>query len=215
MRPLPLSFLLLFSPLLAQQAVHLPQPSQAPEPSDPPARTLSDPRAGFSFHLPAGWNFSRQDGELSTYALDARSAGVHARLHEVANLAFNPFPTSTFEGALFYVSSTPHLSPQACAAEAATPLPRHQETVQINGVQFQHGYSELQQDCVVSRDEIYTALHGRSCLRFDLVIHTACAASSGFHDVTTLQLQSINQRLETILQSIQFTEPRTSPAAAR
>lgn len=209
MRFLPLLPFLLTLSGLAQQAVQLPRlgsPPPAPEPTSPPARTVSDTRAGLSFDLPAGWEFSREDGQLSTFALDARSAGTRARLQEVANLAFNPYPQSTFEGALFYVSSTPRLTAQACAAEAATPLPRRQETTTIDGVTFQHGYGELEQDCVVSRDEIYTTLRAGSCLRFDLVIHTACGASSGFRDMTAAQLQSVNQRMESILQSVHFDQ---------
>ena len=213
MRLLPLSLLLVSLSLLGQQAVQLPHPSQAvlAEPSSPPARTVDDPRAGLSFHLPAGWNFSRQDGELSTFALDARSAGAHARLHQVADLAFNPYPLSTFEGAIFYVSSTPHVSAKGCADEAATPLPRRRESTTIDGVEFQHGYSQLEQECVVSRDEIYTALREGSCLRFDLVIHTACGASSGFRDMTAAQLQLINQRLDAVLRSVRFNAPRQHP----
>ena len=115
---------------------------------------------------------------------------------------------STFEGAIFYASSTPHLSAAACAAEAVTPLPRRQEATQIDGVTFNHGYGQLEQDCVVSRDEIYTSLRQGSCLRFDLVIHTACGASSGFRDMTAAQLQSINQRLQSILQSVRFDMPK-------
>ncbi len=204
MRLLPI--LLASSTAVAQHVIAVPsfgQPSPS-EPTSPAARTVHDTRARLTFHLPAGWNFSRQDGELSTFALDARSASPSARLQEVANLNFNPFPLSTFSGAIFYVSETPRSTAAACARETATAPPRRQEATTVDGVPFQHGHGELIQECVVARDEVYTTLRRGSCLRFDLVINTFCGASSGARDMTRSELDAVNQRLTGILDSVHF-----------
>ena len=91
-------------------------PKPPPEPTDPPAQIVADSRTHVSFHLPAGWVLSRKDGEISTFHLDARTAPRQSSLRAVANLNFNPFPLSTFSGAIFYLSATSHISASACAA---------------------------------------------------------------------------------------------------
>lgn len=208
---LPLVFLAAFPcGLLAQHSLPVPVPpppgrwQPTPEPTSPPARRVRDVRDRLAFDLPVGWNFSRHDGELSTFALDARSAPQRAQMHAVANLNFNPFPYSTFEGAIFYVASTPRSTVQACAAQAAAPGSRAPETVTLDAVAFQHGYSELGRSCVESRDEVYTAIRGGSCLRFDLVINTFCGASSGARDMTAGELAAVEHRLEGVLHSVKF-----------
>ena len=196
--------------LAAQHPLPVPVPPMpgrlqpAPEPTSPPAQQVRDARDQLTFHLPAGWNVSRHDGVLSTFALDARSAPQLAQMHAVANLNFNPFPYSTFEGAIFYVASTPRSTAQACARQAAAPGSRVPETVTLDGVAFQHGYSELGRACVESRDEVYTAMRGGSCLRFDLVINTFCGESSGARDMTAGELAAVEHRLEGILRSFTF-----------
>ena len=182
-----------------------------PEPTSPPAQHVHDAREQLSFNLPVGWNLSRRDGDLSTFALDARSAPAHAQMHAVANLAFNPFPYSTFEGAIFYVAATPRSTEQACAAQAVSPGSRTPETIVLGGVPFQHGYSELGRSCVESRDEVYTAMRSGSCLRFDLVINTFCGESSGARDMTAGELAAVEHRLEGVLHSVHFeSAPGTS-----
>lgn len=196
--------------LPAQRPVPVPVPrlpnqvQPVPEPTSPPARHVVDTRDGLTFDLPAGWNYSRQDGDLSTFALDARSAPRAAQMHAVANLNFNPFPYSTFEGAIFYVAATPQSTAQLCAGQASAPGSRGPATVMVDGVAFQHGYSELGRSCVESRDEVYTALRAGRCLRFDLVINTFCGESSGARDMTPGELASVEQRLEGVLHSVHF-----------
>ena len=89
------------------------------EPTDPPPQNFEDRLTGVAFHLSPGWNLARTDGELSTFRLDARSAPARARLRGVAALAFNPFPSSTFSGALFYFSVLPQTAAEACAGQAS------------------------------------------------------------------------------------------------
>lgn len=183
---------------------------ETPEPTTPPARHVHDERDRLRFDLPAGWNFSRRDGELSTFALDARSATERTRLHGVANLDFNPFPYATFSGGLFYVSATSPSTGSACANQAVAPASHPVTMPEIDGLVFKHGYGEHGGSCIESRDEVYTALRGTSCLRFDLVINTFCGSASGARDMSAAELGAVRGRLETILKSVRF---EASPAA--
>src|SRR5580698_4530456 len=70
-------------------------PAPIPEPTTPAARLFHDPSSGVSFRIPAAWSLTRKDGEVSTFALDARTAPHTARLRAVANITFNPHPYST------------------------------------------------------------------------------------------------------------------------
>lgn len=175
------------------------------EPTDPPARDVRDPLDHLSLHLPAGWNLSRKDGEISTFRMDARTAPGRSRLHIVASLAFNPYPASTFSGALFYVSSTPGLSAAACALETSAkpfdPLP----AAQVAGRTFARGKDEHGQICTEGRDVAYTAMQQNSCLRFDLAINSFCGGDvSGAEDLRADQLQALFTRLMSILDSVHF-----------
>jgi hypothetical protein len=178
-----------------------------PDPKDPPARTVEDARDGIVFHLPPGWNLSRKDGELSTFHLDARSAPKTAQLRSVATIAFNPYPRSTFSGALVYLSVTPHARPQDCDAQAtATPNTPEPVTV-IGGKPFQRGHDEHGFMCTEARDEVFTAMRGTSCVRFDLAINSFCGGeASGARDMTQSQLENIELRMETIVSSVRFTK---------
>ena len=185
---------------LARQA---PQP--VPEPTSPPARTVHDSRDRLTFDLPAGWKYSRQDGEFSTFALDARSALGETQLHAAASLDFNPFPYSTFSGALFYVSATPHSTPLSCSNQATAPVSHLSSPLVLDGTTFKRGYYEHGGSCVESRDDVYTALRGASCLRFDLVINTFCGGEvSGARDMTEQQLEAVRKRMEGVLRTVRF-----------
>jgi hypothetical protein len=180
-------------------------PTASPEPANPPAHPFYDARYGVTFTVPAAWNLSRKDAEVSTFALDARTAPHTARLRAVANITFNPYPHSTFSGALFYFSITPHISPAQCAFQASARAPRTVGTMQIGGVPFTHGYDEHGGVCVESRDEIYTTPHNGSCYRFDAVINTFCGGDvSGVKDITPTELDGVHERMQTILDSIHF-----------
>lgn len=183
------------------------RPLPMPDPASPPARQIREQRAGISFTVPAGWNFSRKDGDLSTFALDARSSSPRTQMQGVAQIAFNPFPSSTFSGAMFYSSITPRSSAQACSSQASTGA-RPARAASIGGASFQHGYDEHGAVCTESRDEVYTALLGAVCYRFDLVINTFCGGEvSGARDMTDLELEAVRQRLEAILESVKL-EPK-------
>ena len=187
------------------------RPLPVPEPTSPPARHVRETRIGVSFDVPAGWNFSREDGDLSTFSLDARSSLPHTQMQGVAQIAFNPFPRSTFSGAMFYSSVTPHSSTLQCSNQAAAPVSRPATTALVGGVSFKHGYAEHGAVCTESRDEVYTALRGAMCYRFDLVINTFCGGEvSGARDMTDRELDAVRKRLETILNSVKLDESKSN-----
>ena len=175
------------------------------EPTTLPARAFHDPRSGISFQIPAGWNLTRKDGDVSTFSLDARSTTKATQLRAVANLTFNPFPQSTFSGAYFYASLTPHISAADCAHQVSSFNSRPITTQTIASVPFTRGYDEHGGICTESRDDIYTAARNGACYRFDLVINDFCGGDvSGVKDISPQELESIRKRLESILTTIQF-----------
>jgi hypothetical protein len=177
----------------------------AKEPTNPPARDVMDAADHLSFHLPAGWNLSANDGEISSFHLDARTAPRGSRLRVVASLAFNPYPQSTFAGALFYVSATRHSTAAACAAQTSTKHFTVLPALVLDDVKFAGGKDEHGQICTEQRDIAYTTLRQGSCLRIDLVINSFCGGEvSGAQDLTESQLQSIYERLRGILASVRF-----------
>jgi hypothetical protein len=192
------------------------------------SRTFHDPSYKVSFDYPSNWTFTRNDREISTFHLDARSAPRKTRLRAVAAIPENPFPESTFEGAYVYLSVTPHSNPEACAIQAAPPRPRpapagtpagtpsrpllkpsaRPVTKEIGGIAFAHGHDEQKHICTTDRDEIYTTLHKGSCYRFDLAINNFCGGEvSGVRDITPQQLDEVRQRMEAILSTVRF-DPR-------
>ncbi len=194
-------------PAVTQQprSLLLHKPDIVNEPTAPPPQHVHLLTPGLAFDLPAGWNFARRDGELSTFSLDARSSLPNTHLLSVAQLAFNPFPYSTFAGALFYTSTTPHSTALGCSNQATAPASHPVTTAQIGSVAFKHGYNEHGEVCTEERDEIYTALRGGTCFRFDLVINTFCGGEiSGSRDLTSQQLEAIRHRLETVLNTVTF-----------
>ncbi len=176
----------------------------APDPTTPAARTFTDSRYGVSLALPVGWDLSRRDGELSTFHLDARSAPTSSQLRAVAAISFNPYPLSTFSGALVYFSVAPHLSDADCARQAFLPLHKPATTAQVNGISFSRGHDEHGGLCTESRDDVYTAWRRNACYRFDLVLNTFCAKVSGAQEMTLPEVQEIHAREEKILGSIEL-----------
>jgi hypothetical protein len=182
-------------------------PSTVADPTTPAARLFRDSGDGISFQIPAAWNLTRKDGEVSTFALDARTAPHTARLRAVANITFNPHPNSTFSGAFFYFSTTPHTSPAQCEFQASARAPRTVSTTEIGGISFTHGYDEHGGICIESRDEIYTAPRNGACYRFDAVINTFCGGDvSGVKDITPAELDAVRLRMQTILDSVHFDQ---------
>jgi hypothetical protein len=177
----------------------------AAEPSTPPARPFRDSHYGVSFTIPAAWNLTRRDFEVSTFHLDARNAAHNAQLRAVATISFNPHPTSTFAGALFYFSVAPQTTANQCTAEASALAPHTVTTTRIGGLTFTHGYDEHGGICTESRDEIYTAPRNGACYRFDVVINNFCGGDvSGVRDITAGELDSVRHRMQTILDSVRF-----------
>ncbi len=187
----------------------LPAPSgDVPEPLEPPPRDFVDPKLRVSFRLASGWNLSLRDHEVSTFHLDARTAPPATQLKAVASLAFNPFPQSTFSGAFFYLSVTPHSSELACVAQAHGGAEKPLNNLPVAKIPFARGLDEHGQLCTEVRNVTYTAMRGRSCLRFDLTVNTFCGGDvTGVKELTTVQLAKVFRRMEDILNTVQF-EPR-------
>ena len=47
-------------------------------------------------------------------------------------------------------------------------------------------------------------MRGQSCLRFDLLVNTFCAETSGAMEINAEQLKDVEQRLAGILGSVRF-----------
>src|SRR5258708_28633141 len=122
------------------------------EPTTPPAQPFRDTHYGVSFQIPAAWNLSRKDSDLSTFSLDARTAPRTAQLRAVADIAFNPFPYSTFSGALFYFSVTPHANEAACAQPASVKPPPTPSTTPLASTPFTHPYNNHGGICTETPD---------------------------------------------------------------
>jgi hypothetical protein len=162
-----------------------------------------DTKYGVSFRVPPGWDFSRHDGEVSTFHADARSAPQSAQLRGVATLSFNPFPRSTLGGALFYYSVEPRSTDVECERQASGPKPEKRDVQTIGGMSFAHGHDESGgYICTEMHDEIYTAYRKGACYRFDLVVNNFCGASSGAKDMSDEQFRDIEQRMTGILSTV-------------
>ena len=173
------------------------------EPEHPtPATDFHDAKYGLGFHVPAGWNFERRDGLLSNFGVDVRTTRRNLDVRGVAAINFNPYPASTFAGATFYYSVLPVADAAGCAAQATTGNLKAQKDVRIAGVPFKHGEDHHGVVCTESRDEVFTAMQGRACLRFDLVVNTFCSQTSGAMEISREQLADVDGRLAGILGSI-------------
>jgi len=196
------------------RAVPLPMPvpslhpqREVPDPETPAARRVTNTKDGIVFELPKAWNLNFKDGEVSTYRLDARTAPRRAQLRTVASLAFNPYPLSTFAGAMFYVSVIPRSTAVECAAQTTTRPDKPLAPATIANVTFKRGKDEHGQVCTEARDVAYTAMRGGSCLRFDLAVNTFCGGDvSGAEDITDAQLGAIFKRMEGILDTVKFAK---------
>jgi len=187
--------------LFAQSRPFLSAP--APDPTTPPASVFHDTRYEVGFKVPIGWTLTRHDAEVSTFAFDVRTAPPSTQMRGLATIAFNPHPASTFSGALFYFSVTPHTTEAQCHDQASAQAPRTVGTALIAGTNFTHGYDEHGTICTEARDEIYTALRNNACYRFDLVINTFCGGEvSGVRDITPAELNAVRKRLQSILDTV-------------
>ena len=196
--------------------------AQVSVPDEPPpdakTQVFHDGHFGVRFQVPGGWSLARKDGQVSTFHLDARSASPHAHMRSVVAIQFNPFPYSTFSGALVYYSVAPHSTDAECAKEATrfTPLAvvedgPAKDVQDIGGMNFVHGHDEHGEICVEARDEVYTAYRKGSCYRFDLAMNTFCSVSSGAADLTEMQLEQIDQKMADILSTVKLDWEETGP----
>ena len=206
--------------------------AQVVVPEAPPAsaktQAFHDGHFGVRFEVPEGWTLARKDGQVSTFHLDARSASPGAKVRGVLAIQFNPYPYSTFSGALVYYSVQPHATDMECAGQATVsaasksakvrtepeeqPLEINLSDVQdIGGMSFAHGHDEHGKICVEARDEVYTAYRKGACYRFDLAMNTFCSVSSGAADLTAAQLEEIDQRMTNILSTVQLAWEKPGP----
>lgn len=186
------------------------------------AHEFRDGHYGVRFQVPRGWSLARKDKQVSTFHLDARSASPKAQMRSVSAIEFNPYPFSTFSGALFYFSVEPHTTDAECAREATAflgrtePISTQAKDVQdIGGMNFAHGHDEHGQICVEARDEVYTAYRKGACYRFDLAMNTFCSISSGAEDMTQGQLQDMTQQMVDILGTVTLAWEKTGPHPVR
>ncbi|MGD0798291.1 MAG: hypothetical protein ABR910_11260 [Acidobacteriaceae bacterium] len=185
----------------------------APSVKADPRRTFRDPVYKVAFDFPSSWNFTKRDGEISTFRLDARSAPGRAVVRAVVSIPENPFPASTFSGAYVYFSVTPRSSAGSCTKQAAgeaevagkAPTVEKPAEIQIAGIPFSHGHDEQKDICITQRDETYTTYRRGACYRFDLAMNNFCGGEvSGVKDVTAKELDEVRGRLMTILGTVRF-----------
>ena len=163
-------------------------------------QAFHDGKFGVRFQVPAGWDFSRKDRQMSTFHLDARSAPARAEMRGVASLQFNPFPDTVLSGATFYYSVERHTTDAECAQQASSSA--EADLQDIGGMPFRHGHDEHGGICVEARDEVYTAYRKGACYRFDLEMNTFCAISSGAQELSERQIVAIEQRMTDILSTV-------------
>lgn len=204
---------LLFSGVSRAQVVvpETPPPSAKPQ-------VFHDEHFGVQFRVPEGWSLARRDRQVSTFHLDARSASPTALMRSVVAIQFNPYPYSTFSGALFYFSVEPHATDAECSRQATSGLAgaglstsTSKDVQDIGGMNFAHGHDEHGKICVEARDEVYTAYRKGACYRFDLAMNTFCSISSGAVDMTQAELQQIDQRMADILSTVQLDWEKAGP----
>ena len=173
-----------------------------PDHPQPGATELGDGRYGVTLDVPPGWNVQRKDGVLSTFRVDVPSASPQSKLRGVASLNYNPYPYSTFAGAAMYYSVLSRSTAAHCAAQVSRGTVRAQPDLMVAHMTFKHGHDEHGVICTEARDDVFTTMRGRTCLRFDLVVNTFCSQTSGAMDLTPKQLGDVNSRLAGILRSI-------------
>lgn len=188
--------------------------AQVSVPETPPpglkVKTFHDRSFGVRFKIPGGWTLGRRDKEVSTFHLDARTAPPNSQMRSVAAIQFNPYPYSTFSGALFYFSVERHSTDGECARQAKGVF-ADKDLQDIGGVRFAHGHDEHGRVCVEARDEVYTAYRKGSCYRFDLAMNNFCSISSGAADLTEAQLEQIDRRMTDILSTVTLDWEKAGP----
>jgi hypothetical protein len=192
----------------AQVAVH-----EAPDKTDHSFH-FNDERFRVAFEVPAGWEFTTKDGEVSSFHADLSEVPSKFVLRAVASMNFNPFPQSTLGGAMFYFSVGQKTGEDACLKAAfAEPQKkiRKAATQDIGGMKFVHAHDEGGQICTEVRDEVYAAYRKGACYRFDLKINTFCAVSSGAMEINEPELEDIEKRMVGILSTVELGWEKSGP----
>lgn len=172
-----------------------------PEHPEPAAQDFRDPKYKVSFHVPAGWNFERKDGLLSTYGVEIHAA-QRPDVRGIAAINFNPWPPTTFASAIFYYSVTPKANREMCEAQTSSGKVKSLPSAEVGGMPFFHGHEQHGTICTEVRDEVFTAMRGNACMRFDLLVNTFCSETSGAMELNADQLKDVDQRLSGILGSV-------------
>ncbi len=180
----------------------LTEPAEPATPDPAEARPFHDAKYKVSFMVPAGWNFEQKDGLLSNFGVDTPTARRKTDVRGVAAINFNPWPVSTFAGALFYYSVIPRAKADMCATQTSTRGVKPLAESRIDGTPFHHGAEHHGKVCTEARDDMFTAMQGKNCLRFDLVVNTFCAETSGAQEITPAQLDDVDKRLAKLLGSV-------------
>ncbi|SEG38372.1 hypothetical protein SAMN05421819_2808 [Bryocella elongata] len=175
----------------------------APNPASA-ARDFRDSRYGVHLEVPAGWTLARRDGELSNFLLDVKGSPASSVVRAASSMDFNPFPHSTFGGALLYFTVQPNSDERSCEKQADASAGKS-EVVGIGGMGFTHAHVEHGSECVEARDDVYTAYRKHACYRFDLEVNTFCSGSSGAQELSAGELHDIEARLAGILSTVTFS----------
>ena len=176
----------------------------APKNLKPFARYIYDKKYKLHFHVPEGWRSESRDGVLSNFGVDTRTTRRGLQVRGVAAIDYNPYPPTTFSGALFYYSVLPTATAAQCSAQTTSRGLKPQSSVTINGRLFYHGRDQHGVGCIESRVDAFTTMRRSSCLRFDLVVNTFCSQTSGAMEITPKQLEDIEGRLTGMLASVTF-----------
>lgn len=184
----------------------LPGFSKPKEPAElkPAARTFVDRKYKLHFEVPGGWDLEHKDGYLSNFSHDSRDTVPGLDVRGVAAINYNPWPPTTFSGALFYYSVKAKSNAADCEGQTKSGSVHAVAPALIDGVKFNHGRDEYGIGCIQSRIDVFTTLRGNACIRFDMVINTYCASNSGAVEINARQLGDVQSRLAKILGSIRF-----------
>ncbi len=180
----------------------LTEPDEPANPDPAAARTFTDAKYKVTFTVPPGWNLERKDGLLSNFGVETRTARRRTDVRGVASINFNPWPITTFAGAIFYYSVIPRADAGQCVAQTATKPVKPLPDADVDGTSFHHGHDQHGAVCTEARDEVFAAMQGNTCIRFDLVVNTFCAETSGAMEITPMQLKDVDKRLASLLGSV-------------
>ena len=173
----------------------------------PSARTVTRPPLPHLLPLPADWNFTRRDGEVSTFRLDARSAP------RSANSAPSPAMPSTHSPPP--PSPEPRLLQRHSRASPPPPAlrrprppsphrPRHHPAKTRSRRPLHPRLRRAGRHLHRSRDEIYTTFRTAPATASTSPSTTSAAAKSAASKTSPRPNRPVRNRQESILNTIRF-----------